>query len=189
MVENKTLVLEYSELESQFAFINSLIDGYRSSSIATVNTMVLRMNWDIGRFISSQLKSARWGTKVVGDLADYLKRQSPGRRGFGKRNLYNMVKFYDLYSRPSFIDRLSQLDINEIVQLPTAQFQKDLIMQLPTAQLAPTHVQKIPLLLTITTFTNHVEIMNRCSSDEERIFLCYMLVIRGLKQKNCVVVL
>ena len=35
----------------------------------------------------------------------------------------NMVKFYDVYSRPIFIDRISQLNINEFVQLPTAQLE------------------------------------------------------------------
>ena len=190
MAENFTIVPNQSELETQFAFVNSLIERYRSSAIAMVNTTALQMYWEIGQYISLQLKSSRWGTKVVGDLADYLKRQNPRRRGLSKRNLYNMVKFYDVYSRPIFIDRISQLNINEIVQLPTAQFQDTTIVQLPTAQIETTSNKPIPALLTITTFTNHVEIMNRCRSDEERIF--YMLYARhqGLKTeelRRCIV--
>ena len=155
-----------------------------------INTAALQMNWEIGQYISMQLKSSKWGAKVVGDLADYLKRQNPRRRGLSKRNLYNMVKFYDVYSRSIFIDRISQLNINEIVQLPTAQFQDTTIVQLPTAQIETTSNKPIPALLTITTFTNHVEIMNRCRSDEERIF--YMLYARhqGLKTeelRRCIV--
>lgn len=190
MAENITIVPNQSELETQFAFVNSLIERYRSSAIAMVNTTALQMYWEIGQYISLQLKSARWGMKVVGDLADYLKRQSPRRRGLSKRNLYNMVKFYDVYSRPIFIDRISQLNINEFVQLQTAQIQDTTIVQLPTAQLETTNNKQIPALLTITTFTNHVEIMNRCRSDEERIF--YMLYARhqGLKTeelRRCIV--
>ena len=190
MAENITIVPNQSELETQFAFVNSLIERYRSSAIAMVNTTALQMYWEIGQYISLQLKSSRWGTKVVGDLADYLKRQNPRRRGLSKRNLYNMVKFYDVYSRPIFIDRISQLNINEIVQLPTAQFQDTTFVQLPTAQIETTSNKPIPALLTITTFTNHVEIMNRCRSDEERIF--YMLYARhqGLKTeelRRCIV--
>ena len=190
MAENITIVPNQSELETQFEFVNSLIERYRSSAIAMVNTTALQMYWEIGQYISLQLKSARWGTKVVGDLADYLKRQNPRRRGLSKRTLYNMVKFYDVYSRPIFIDRISQLNINEFVQLPTAQIQDTTIVQLPTAQLETTNNKQIPALLTITTFTNHVEIMNRCRSDEERIF--YMLYARhqGLKTeelRRCIV--
>ena len=103
------------------------------SAIAMVNTTALQMYWEIGQYISLQLKSARWGTKVVGDLADYLKRQNPRRRGLSKRNLYNMVKFYDVYSRPIFIDRISQLNIT------IAQIQDTTIVQLPTAQLETTN--------------------------------------------------
>ncbi len=190
MAENITIVPNQSELKTQFEFVNSLIERYRSSAIAMVNTTALQMYWEIGQYISLQLKSARWGTKVVGDFADYLKRQNPRRRGLSKRNLYNMVKFYDVYSRPIFIDRISQLNINEFVQLPTAQIQDTTIVQLPTAQLETTNNKQIPALLTITTFTNHVEIMNRCRNDEERIF--YMLYARhqGLKTeelRRCIV--
>ena len=190
MAENITIVPNQSELETQFAFVNSLIERYRSSAIAMVNTTALQMYWEIGQYISLQLKSSRWGTKVVGDLADYLKRQNPRRRGLSKRNLYNMVKFYDVYSRSIFIDRISQLNINEIVQLPTAQFQDTTIVQLPTAQIETTSNKPIPALLTITTFTNHVEIMNRCRSDEERIFYILYARHQGLKTeelRRCIV--
>lgn len=190
MEENIIIVPSETELEKQFEFINSLIERHRSSAIALVNVEAIQMNWEIGQYISFQLKSARWGAKVVSDLADYLKRQNPKLRGFSKRNLYNMVKFYDMYSRPLFADRISHLNVNEFVQLPTAQIKDSQIVQLPTAQLQDFSSLQIPQILTITTFTNHVEIMNRCKSDEERIF--YMLYARhqGLKTeelRRCIV--
>lgn len=91
MAENIIIVPNQAELEAQFALVDSMIEKYRSSAISMVNVAALQMNWEIGQYISSQLKSARWGAKVVSDLADYLKRINPKRRGFGKRNLYNMV--------------------------------------------------------------------------------------------------
>ncbi|MDD7094895.1 MAG: hypothetical protein PUI12_03630, partial [Bacteroidales bacterium] len=65
---------------------------------------------------------------------------------------------------------------NEIVQLGIAQLEEDL--------------QPLPKLLSIIPFTSHIEIMNRCRSDEERIF--YMLYARhqGLKTeelRRCIV--
>lgn len=173
-----------NELQKQFEFVNSLIERHRSSAIALVNNEAMQMYWDIGQYISSQLKSAHWGTKVVSDLADYLKRQNPKRRGFSKRNLYNMVKFYDTYSRPLFIDRISQLNVSDFVQLPTAQKKDNAIVQLGTAQLESPHNQQIPSLLTFTTFTNHVEIMNRCRNDEERIFYILYARHQGLKTEE-----
>ena len=95
-----------------------------------------------------------------------------------------MVKFYDTYSRPLFIDRISQLNVSDFVQLPTAQKKDNAIVQLGTAQLESPHTQQIPSLLTFTTFTNHVEIMNRCRNDEERIFYILYARHQGLKTEE-----
>ncbi|MBQ6166983.1 MAG: DUF1016 family protein [Muribaculaceae bacterium] len=190
MDDGITIIAGQSQLERQFEFVNSLIERHRSSAVKAVNTEALLMNWEIGQYISVQLKSAQWGTKVVSELADYLKRQNPGRRGFGKRNLYNMVKLYEMYSRPSFIDRVSQLNVGEFVQLPSALIKSNAIVQMPSAQLEAVDNQPLPLLLTVTTFSNHVEIMNRCRTDDERIFYMLYACHQGLKTeelRRCIV--
>ena len=195
MADNITIVPNQAELERQFAFVNSMIERYRSSAISMVNTAALQMNWEIGQYISMQLKSARWGTKIVSDLADYLKRTNPKQRGFGKRHLYNMVKFYDTYSAKPFLNTLSNLHLPELVQSRIAQLETpsksvtNEIVQLGIAQLEE-DLQPLPKLLSIIPFTSHIEIMNRCRSDEERIF--YMLYARhqGLKTeelRRCIV--
>lgn len=120
--------------EKQFAYVDLIINKHQTNAVATVNVESLLTAWEVGRFISIQLKSAQWGAKVVSDLADYLKRQNPKRRGFGKRNLYNMVKFYDIYSNNRFIELTRNLGLGEFVQLPIAQIESDEIVQLSTAQ-------------------------------------------------------
>lgn len=174
-----------TKLEQQFEYVNSLIERHRSSAIAKVNMEALLTNWEVGQYIFQQLKSAQWGAKVVSELADYLKRMNPRRKGYSKRNLYNMVGFYETYSSESFLgfidtlhlDKLVQLPIaqsvahrqNEIVQSVTAQNEDAVIVQSPTAQFA----LPFPAVLAVTSFTNHIEILNRCKSNEERVF--YML--------------
>ena len=174
-----------TKLEQQFEYVNSLIERHRSSAIAKVNMEALLTNWEVGQYISQQLKSAQWGAKVVSELADYLKRMNPRRKGYSKRNLYNMVGFYETYSSESFrgfidtlhLDKLVQLPMtqsvahgqNEIVQSVTAQNEDAVIVQSPTAQFA----LPFPAVLAVTSFTNHIEILNRCKSNEERVF--YML--------------
>lgn len=170
---SKAVSTDLIELEKQFAYVDSIINRHRTTAIAKVNVESLLTAWEVGRYISIQLKSSRWGSKVVSDLADYLKRQNPKRRGFGKRNLYNMVKFYDIYSAVEFTDLVQRLKLGEIVQLPIAQIESDEIVQLPIAQLVDQPLMPLPNILAITTFTNHVEIFNRCKSFEESVF--YML--------------
>ena len=176
MKQEITITPNQIELEKQFEYVNSIIEQHRSSAIAEVNTEVLLTNWKIGQYISMQLKSSAWGTKVVSDLADYLKRQNPKRRGFGKRHLYNMVKFYETYSREEFANIIDNLKLPEIVQSGIAQLdnkqQNVEIVQFPIAQIEETYFP-MPQLLTLVPFTGHLEIMNRCRTDEERIF--YML--------------
>lgn len=159
MKQEITIIPNQVELEQQFEHVNSLIEQHRSSAIAKVNTEALQANWEVGQYISLQLKSSHWGTKVVSDLADYLKRQNPKRRGFGKRHLYNMVKFYETYSKGEFRNVAERLKLPEFVQSPIAQIGKAMPV--------------MPNVLTLVPFTSHLEIMNRCRTDEERIF--YML--------------
>ena len=185
MSETIPTISNLTKLEQQFEYVNSLIERHRSSAIAKVNMEALLTNWEVGQYISQQLKSAQWGAKVVSELADYLKRMNPRRKGYSKRNLYNMVGFYETYSSESFLgfidtlhlDKLVQLPIaqsvahrqNEIVQSVTAQNEDAVIVQSPTAQIA----LPFPAVLAVTSFTNHIEILNRCKSNEERVF--YML--------------
>ena len=172
--------------ERQFAYVDSIIKRHRTTAIATVNMESLLTAWEVGQFISTQLKSSHWGSKVVSELADYLKRQNPKRRGFGKRNLYNMVKFYDTYSTVEFVEITQKTKISEFVQLETAQIgsvkEPNEIVQLPTAQLSVPAIAKMPNILILTTFTNHIEIFNRCNSYEESVF--YMLYAHHQRLKT-----
>ena len=110
-------------IEQQFAQIDAIINSHRNRAIANVNVENLLTYWEIGQYISYQLQHSLWGSKVVGDLADYLNVHNPKQRGFGKRHLYNMVKFFDVYSTGGFELLISKLPLNGIVQLPIAQLE------------------------------------------------------------------
>lgn len=127
----------------------------------------LRTYWEVGQYISEKLKTSQWGTNVENELADYLKRQNPKRRGFGRRHLYNMVKFYEVYSASQFVDIVDNMHLSEFVQLPIAQIQNTLIV--------------MPNILNVISFTSHIEIMNRCNTYEERLF--YMMYASHQKLK------
>ncbi|MCQ2147191.1 MAG: hypothetical protein MJZ16_06710, partial [Bacteroidales bacterium] len=81
--------------------------------------------------------------------------------------MYNMVKFYEIYSGADFDGLIGQLHLGEFVQLQTAQIVADANVQFQSAQISSSSMPKI---LTLTSFTNHVEIVNRCSRNEERLF-------------------
>lgn len=122
------------QLEQEFAAVDSIITAHTNSAIAKVNAEALQTYWDVGAFISDRLKNAQWGNHVVSELADYLKRHNPKRRGYGKRNLYNMVMFYDNYSSSKFQEVTEQLWHSEFVQSGIAQIEARPIVQMSSAK-------------------------------------------------------
>ena len=83
------------KVEKEFQQINSLIERHWARAIGLANAESLMTYWAIGAYVSAKLKTAEWGSKVIEELCDFLKTHNPKRRGFGKRHIYNMVKFYD----------------------------------------------------------------------------------------------
>lgn len=189
-----------SQLEQEFAYVDSLITAHTNAAIAKVNAEALQTYWEVGAYISERLKNAQWGDHVVSELADYLKRHNPKRRGYSKRNLYNMVMFYDNYSSSEFHKVTEQLKLSELVQSQTAQIVEHPFVQMTSAQneslgimqmsSAQMYFTEIPRILYLTTFSNHIEILNRCREDEERVF--YMLYsaqhhLTYLELRRCII--
>lgn len=186
MATKNDIAIRHDAFEQQFAVVDNIIATHHSSAIANINVETLLTCWEVGQYISFQLHNANWGSNVVGELADYLKRTNPRRRGYSRRNLYNMVKFYETYCNAQFTTLVQALPMPETVQLPTAQTSVAEFVQLPTAQI----LTPMPKVLSVTTFTNHIEILNRCRTDEERVF--YMLYaaqnrLKAEELRRCIV--
>lgn len=84
-------------IEASFAEVVDLIEQARQRAYQAVNTELVALYWEIGRYISAKLESAVWGEGVVERLAEHLARMLPGQRGFTRRNLFRMRQFYDVY--------------------------------------------------------------------------------------------
>ena len=88
-----------------------------------------------------------------------------------------MVMFYDEYSSETFIATIRKYLDAEFVQPKTAQIvageyeqEVPVIVQSKTAQIIYPISIPMPKILELTTLTNHIEILCRCKSDEERLF-------------------
>ena len=89
--------------EKDFAAVLDIITTHRSRALMSVNVESLLTYWEIGAFLSPRIHSGSWSTAVVGRLADYIKRNKPELRGYGKSNLYNMALLYDTFSSEAFL--------------------------------------------------------------------------------------
>lgn len=164
-------------LEGQFEDVQKIILFRRTRALQSVNEENLRLSWEVGSYVSSKLKSSEWGSKVVTQLSEYLRRNDPSLRGFSRKNLYRMVSFYETYSSAGFAEQIATLPFvksivsSETTQLQTPDKQNDKIVSFEMTQLEPDI--SFPRILLLVNWTSHVEIMASCRTFPERIF--YML--------------
>lgn len=121
---------EIVKYEQQFEEIRGIITMHRERALREVNEESLLMSWTVGRIVSDKLKSNEWGSKVVTQLSEYLRTKDPTLKGYSRRNIYNMVMFYDEYSSEVFRDYLQSLPLSDFVQSGTAQMNKNTIVQI-----------------------------------------------------------
>lgn len=167
---------EFIKYEQQFEEIRGIITMHREKALRDVNEESLQMSWRVGKIVSDKLKANEWGSKVVAQLSEYLRIKDPTLKGYSRRNIYNMVMFYDEYSSDAFVNTVQDLALPDFVQKQTAQMNNNAIVQTASAQL--------PRILCLTTFSNHLEILNRCKSVEQRIFYILYAYRERLKNKE-----
>ena len=166
--------LANSTQEQEFTEVVNIIVQHRSKASRTINEQSLLCAWYVGGYVSKKLKREEWGSKVVSQLSEYIRSKRPDIKGFSKRNLYNMVMFYDEYSSETFAATIRKYMTDKFVQSETAQIELEqenaIIVQSGTAQFVQLQTGQMPNILTLTTLTNHIEILCRCKSVEERLF-------------------
>ena len=176
-----------TNIEQQFTEVVNLIVQHRSKASMAVNKEMLLTAWHVGAYVSKKLKSEEWGSKVISQLSEYIRSQHPEIKGYSRRNIYNMVMFYDEYSTETFTTIVNKYLDAEFVQPMAAQIEvKQLVSKSKAIQSkngAAAFVQPVaaqmPKILELTTFTNHIEILCRCKRYEQRLFY----ILYGHKEK------
>jgi len=176
-MEKKNSIIS-TDIEQQFSELLSHIQNQRAATSRMVNEKVLQTAWNVGGYVSNKLKSQEWGSKVVTQFSEYVRTHDPMLKGFGRSNIYNMVKLYEEYSSSEFLNALKHFVPTKFVQSETAQIEAKEFVQPKTGQLQNTtfvqpEIGQMPGILKLITFSNHITILNACKSKEERLF--YML--------------
>lgn len=173
MKNNKIAV----SVEQQFGEVIDIILRHKSRASKVVNEELLLTAWHVGGYVSAKLKSEEWGSKVVTQLSEYIQSKRPDIKGFGRSSIYNMVLFYEEYSTAAFAATVEKYLNSEFVQPRIGQIEASrsiqeasVIVQPKTAQIVQPEIGQMPKILELTTLTNHIEILCRCKSNEERMF-------------------
>ena len=166
-------------MEQQFGEVVDIILQHKSRASRAVNEELLLTAWHVGGYVSAKLKSEEWGSKVVSQLSEYIRSKRPDIKGYGRSSIYNMVLFYDEYSSETFTSTVERYLNSEFVQPRIGQIETSVflssqetsaIVQAASAQIVQPLAGQMPKILGLTTFTNHIEILCRCKSNEERLF-------------------
>ena len=166
-------------IDQQFSEVVDIILQHKSRASKVVNDELLLSAWHVGGYVSAKLKSEEWGSKVVTQLSEFIRSQHPEIKGYSRRSIYNMVMFYDEYSSETFASTVAKYLNSEFVQSASAQIgetkypsqnEEVVIVQSVPAQFVQMASGQMPKILELTTLTNHIEILCRCKSNEERMF-------------------
>ncbi len=61
------------------------------------------MYWNVGEFLSGESKKASFGDAYIDSVADFIQQEFPGIKGFTRRGLYRMKRFYEIYRDDEFL--------------------------------------------------------------------------------------
>lgn len=177
--KKQVLDLSGQDMTRQFDEIVDIILSHRSRASRAVNNELLLTAWHVGGYVSAKLKSEEWGSKVVTQLSEYIRSRRPDLKGYSRRSIYNMMMFYEEYSSVEFANTVMRFLNSEFVRPKTVLLGpgetdliqgKTLIVQTGSAQIVQMPSEQLPKILEMTTLSNHLEILSRCRSQEERMF-------------------
>lgn len=77
------------------AQIKQAILNSQYSAAKQVNAVMLSLYYGVGRYISQNTRAGKWGSGAVKAISEQLRRELPGLRGFGERNIYKMRTFFE----------------------------------------------------------------------------------------------
>lgn len=93
--------MEIEKIEDLSDLISDLKAEVRKSRIKAavkVNQELITLYWKMGNLINQKAKDAKWGSKVLDDLAKELRKDFPEMKGISKRNLELMRQFATMWT-------------------------------------------------------------------------------------------
>ncbi|HYN59991.1 MAG TPA: PDDEXK nuclease domain-containing protein [Rubrivivax sp.] len=86
--------------------LKARVAAARLSAARAVNRELIALYWDIGKAIVDQQHRLGWGKSVVEQIARDLRAAFPAAQGFSARNVWDMRRLYEEYTRPEFLRQL-----------------------------------------------------------------------------------
>ena len=86
------------KIQTQFTEVVKLIKDAKYKAFKAVNSQLIDLYWEIGKYIHQRIESEGWGNSTIQQLAEYIQHQEAGIRGFSDKNLWRMKQFFETYN-------------------------------------------------------------------------------------------
>ncbi len=83
-----------------------IISQSKQNALKKVNEELIHMYWKVGQFLSAESTKATFGDAYIDSIAEEIQSAFPGIKGFNRRGLYRMKKFYEIYKEDEFVSTL-----------------------------------------------------------------------------------
>lgn len=83
-----------------------IISQSRQNALKKVNEELISMYWKVGEYLSIASGKASFGDAYIDSIAAAIQVSFPGIKGFNRRGLYRMKKFYETYKEDEFVTTL-----------------------------------------------------------------------------------
>ncbi len=87
------------KFEKQFLEVRTLIQKSKNKALKSVNTILVDLYWNVGKYVSVKLECSEWGKSVVKELSKYIQKTEPEIKGFSHQNIWRMKQFYEYYEK------------------------------------------------------------------------------------------
>jgi len=137
----------------------------RYRSVANANTEMLGLYYGVGKYISDNTRSGKWGMGAIETISHQLQGEIPGLKGFSPSNMKNMRIFYEQWA--------SELELNRQI-LPADLIDENALAVIRQTVSAELGGDKVHAFCRVG-FSHHREILKQCKTSDERwyyIFRC-----------------
>lgn len=93
-------------LKTDFGAVISIIENAKGRALKAVNSELINMYWEVGKYLSELCAESSFGDKVIDEVAAYISKAAPAIKGFNRRGLYRMKQFYETYKDDEFVTPL-----------------------------------------------------------------------------------
>jgi len=156
--------------------MRSRIDAARAQAARVVNRELVMLYWDIGRSILEEQQRNGWGDGVVEQLSKDLGKRYPGTFGFSTRNLWDMRRFYENWSRRAIM-RQAVAELGTPLAMARGKDQPKVKKPLPTR--LPAQIAFMRQAVAELPWGHHLLLLNKLDDMSDRIWYMRQTVELG----------